>query len=98
MLELWSKIVCLLRWMAAVIRNFMIDAVEFVLDVIVGVINAVLSVLPQVEMPAPGHLDAEWIGILNWVFPVGFVVDMLGILIVATLVYKAVHWLVKYAE
>lgn len=91
---IFDSLKCWIGWLAKTLYSYMIDAVELVLTVIFTAANAVLWLLPTAAIGRP-QLDTGVIGALNYILPMGEMVAVFGVLMVAWIAYRVYQWLLK---
>ncbi len=96
-MEIFDALRCWIRWLAGMFYYYMVEAVEVVLDALALAVNAVLFLLPQVAFDEP-DVDSGIVGALNYIVPVGYFVNMFGLIMVAWVVYRIYQWILKWGK
>lgn len=94
----WGKV------LGATIINFLIDCINTAIVALVAIITAVANLLPSgSSMPSLPALpeSGTWstmIQTLNWLFPVGFIINCFGFITTALLAYVMIAPLARWAK
>jgi hypothetical protein len=78
------------------IPGYILYAVETIINLVFSGIQAiftVITVIPLPEVPSP----PEFIDNLNWFYPVGAVVTIMGPIVVGYIAFLLVRWIFKWA-
>lgn len=96
-MDIIATIICYVNWAVQTMWSYAADLFMLILGLLVAAINLALGILPQVAIGRP-DLDGSYIGLLNCVIDVGWVLATTEILIIATLLWKLVKFLMKYVQ
>ncbi len=97
---IFESLACWIRWLAGTIRNVILESVEFILTIILGAVNAVLSLLPQDPtggIPKGGLMNnaLDW---ANYLLPIGPLFAEFSLIMVAWILYRVYQWLLGFAK
>ncbi len=95
--DLFAQILCYINYALVSLVSYIIDAFMLILLAVVTLVNLTLSLLPSIAFDTP-NIEESWIGTVNWAIPLGPAMTLLTFLVVMTIVYKLIHFIVKHAE
>jgi hypothetical protein len=95
-----AQILCWIKQIGAMVLNALIDVINLAIVGLVAVVNAVVSVLPDVPEPPEwlGTIGADVIGAANWLIPIGFCIEWLAALAALWLAMQGVFVLLRWAK
>lgn len=98
-IDILGQILCLLQALAAMFFWAIISAINLIITALGNLIEWVVSNLP--DMPA----EIEWDGVVaevfsyaNWVFPVGYIITVLALLVTLWIAWQAFAWGLRWAK
>ncbi len=97
MLELWSNIVCLVNSAVQTMFSYVVDALELVVDVFFGIINAVVDFLPNDRRTA-GGVSSEILETFNYVVPMGAIAFEFMAILALWIIYRILQWAVAWGK
>lgn len=94
---IFESLACWIRWLAAELYYYMVEAVEFVLDALLAVVGLLIALLPRVALERP-DLDQTVLGIVNYVIPVGEILVAFGVIMMAWIIYRIYQIMLRWAK
>lgn len=98
-IDILGQILCILQALAAMVLWALISAINLIIEALGSIIGWAISQLP--DMPD----DVEWDGVAsdvfgyaNWVFPVGYIITALALLLTLWIAWAVVAILLRWAK
>lgn len=102
-----SIVVSVVNWLWQALLYIVIKLVNYGIDFFNSIISGIASLaliaadmLPSYTVPSPGQLidNSGFLGILNWLLPISFFLDVLAMMVVAYATYHIVGPVLRWVK
>lgn len=95
---IFDALACWIRWLAGAIKKVVVEGVELILEVVIGMINLFLTLLPNDPGASADMVDSQIVKAFNYVVPMPLIMAEFGFFIGAWIAYRIYQWLLAWGK